>query len=304
MKALAAFVIRGRWTAALVAATTAVLFWLFPPFLILSGAVVALVTLRRGAAEGALLVGLAGLAATVLAGLALNAPWLMLWVLLACWVPLWGLALVLRATISLSATLRVAALLGLLGVGGFYLVLGDPTIWWTQILDHLRPELTVLAPPQSLGDPTTGEQLLDLLKDWAPLLPGQVVGASLLLVMAALFLGRWWQALLFNPGGFRPEFQQLRLGRPLAVLVLLLFGAASLSGWPFLINLVMVLGMLYSIQGIAVVHALVFKLQLSPAWLLLFYLLLVPLLSQVVMALGIADAWADFRVRIRARDRS
>lgn len=301
MKALATFVIRGRLAAALVAATTAVLFWLFPPFLILSGAVVALVTLRRGAIEGALLAGLAGSGAIVLAGLVLNAPWLMLWVLLACWVPLWVLALVLRATISLSAALRVVALFGLLGVGGFYLVLGDPAIWWTQILEHLRPQLMVMAPPQSLGDPVTGEQLLDLLKEWAPFLPGQVVGAGLLLVMASLLLGRWWQALLFNPGGFRPEFQQLRLGRPLAALVLVLFGAALLSGWPFLINLVMVLGLLYSVQGIAVVHALVFKLQLSPAWLLLFYLLLVPLLSQVIMALGIADAWADFRVRIRPR---
>ncbi|MBE2294594.1 MAG: hypothetical protein IAF00_06560 [Phycisphaerales bacterium] len=304
MKALATFVIRGRLAAALVAATTAVLFWLFPPFLILSGAVVALVTLRRGAIEGALLAGLAGSGAIVLAGLVLNAPWLMLWVLLACWVPLWVLALVLRATISLSAALRVVALFGLLGVGGFYLVLGDPAIWWTQILEHLRPQLTVMAPPQSLSDSATGEQLLDLLKDWAPFLPGQVVGAGLLLVMASLLLGRWWQALLFNPGGFRPEFQQLRLGRPLAALVLVLFGTALLSGWPFLINLVMVLGLLYSVQGIAVVHALVFKLQLSPAWLLLFYLLLVPLLSQVIMALGIADAWADFRVRIRPRSGS
>jgi hypothetical protein len=116
-----------------------------------------------------------------------------------------------------------------------------------------------------------------------------------------LLLGRWWQALLFNPGGFRPEFHQLRLGRPLALLALALFGAAVLSGWPVLSNLVLVLGTLYSVQGIAVAHALVFKLRLSPAWLLLLYLFLVPLLSQLVMALGIADAWADFRTRARPR---
>ena len=58
---------------------------------------------------------------------------------------------------------------------------------------------------------------------------------------------------------------------------------------------------LYTLQGIALVHALAFKLQLSPAWLLVFYLLLVPLLSQAVIALGVADAWADFRNRIGAR---
>ena len=53
---------------------------------------------------------------------------------------------------------------------------------------------------------------------------------------------------------------------------------------------------------IALVHAVAFKRRLSPAWLLLFYLLLlVPPLSQGVMALGVVDAWADFRHRVRPR---
>ena len=288
---------RGRSAAVLIAAPTAVLFWVFPPILIVSGAVVALVTLRRGAAEGALLAALAGLGAGGLAGLVLGAVGPMLSVLLACWTPLWMLAWLLRATVSLSVTLRAAALLGLLGVGGFYLVLGDPAVWWSQTLDGLRQGLTTLPS----GERATLEQLLDLLRSWAPLLPGQVVSAALLFVLAGLLLGRWWQALLFNPGGFRPEFHQLRLGRPLALLALALFGAAVLSGWPLLSNLVLVLGTLYSMQGIAVAHALIFKLRLSPAWLLLLYLFLVPLLSQLVMALGIADAWADFRTRVRPR---
>ncbi len=289
---------RGRPAAVLVAVPAALLFWLFPPLLIMSGAVVALVTLRRGAAEGALLAGLAGLGAVALAWLVLGTSWPMLWVLLVCWAPLWALALMLRATVSLSGTVRAAALLALLGVGGFYLALGDPVVWWGQTLGGLQRELATLATPD---DRATLEQLLDLLRSWAALLPGQTVGAALLFVLTSLLLGRWWQALLFNPGGFRPEFHQLRLGRPLALLALTLFGAALLSGWPFLTNLVLVLGMLYSIQGIAVAHALVFNLGLSPAWLLLFYLLLVPLLSQLVMALGIADAWADFRTRVRPR---
>jgi len=99
------------------------------------------------------------------------------------------------------------------------------------------------------------------------------------------------------------------LGRVMAGLTLLLFAAMLVAHWPPLVNVALVLGTLYTLQGIALVHAVVFKLQLSPAWLLFFYLLLVPLLSQIVMALGIADAWAlgiadawaDFRNRIRPR---
>jgi hypothetical protein len=298
MKALAAFVMRGRSTAALVAAAAAVLFWLFPPFLIVSGATVALVTLRRGAAEGAGLMALAGLGAVALTGLALGTPWPMLDVLPACWLPVWLLALVLRATVSLSRTVQAAALLGLLGVAGFYLALGDPAVWWGGVLGQWERELAALAPT----DRAALDQLLALLKEWAPYLPGQATGAALLFVLAGLLLGRWQQALLFNPGGFQPEFHQLRLGRPLAALTLALFGVALWSTWPPLANLMLVLGLLYTVQGFALVHAVAFKRRLSPAWLLLFYLLLlVPALSQLVMALGVADAWADFRNRVRPR---
>ena len=145
------------------------------------------------------------------------------------------------------------------------------------------------------------KQVLILLKDWAPYLAGQVIGAALIFIISALLLGRWWQSLLFNRGGFGPEFQALRLGQALALFTLALFGLTVVSGWAPLANIVLVLGVLYTVQGIALVHALLAKLQLSSAWLILFYLLLIPLLSQVVMALGIVDAWADFRNRIRPR---
>ena len=302
MKALAAFVMRGRSTAVLVAATAAVLFWLFPPFLIVSGAAVALVTLRRGAAEGAWLMALAGLGAVTLTGLALGTPWPMLDVLPAYWLPVWLLALVLRATVSLSRTFQAAALLGVLGVAGFYLALGDPAVWWSGVLGQWERELASLAPLGPAADGAALDQLLALLKEWAPYLPGQAVGGVLLFALAGLLLGRWQQALLFNPGEFRPEFHQLRLGRPLAALTLALFGAAMGLAWPPLANLMLVLGLLYTVQGIALVHAVALKRRLSPAWLLLFYLLLlVPALSQLVMALGVADAWADFRNRVPPR---
>lgn len=221
--------------------------------------------------------------------------------LLLCWPPAWLLALVLRSTISLSRTFQAAALLGILGVAGFYLVLGDPTVWWNQILDQLRQELIGATPSQPTSDHATLEQVLILLKDWAPYLAGQVIGAALIFIISALLLGRWWQSLLFNRGGFGPEFQALRLGQALALFTLALFGLTVVSGWAPLANIVLVLGVLYTVQGIALVHALLAKLQLSSAWLILFYLLLIPLLSQVVMALGIVDAWADFRNRIRPR---
>jgi len=301
VKSLAAFIMRSRWSAALIASVAAASFWLFPPLLILSGAVVALVTLRRGGVEGALIMALAGIAAAGLIWPVLGDPQPMLDVLLATWLPVWLLALALRATISLSRTLQAAALLSLLGVAGFYLALGDPAIWWSAVLDHFQRELAALASSVPAGDQALLGQWLELLKAWAPWLPGQVVSAVLMVVLLALLLGRWQQALLFNPGGFRPEFHELRLGQPLAAFTLALFGSTLLLGWPPLANGLLALGMPYTVQGVALVHAMVFKRRLSPAWLVLFYLLLIPFLSQMVMALGVIDAWADFRNRIRSR---
>ena len=76
MQSLAAFIMRGRLPAALVAATAAVLFWLFPPFLIVAGAAIALMTLRQGPIEGALVMALGGIGAVGLTWLAFGGWWL------------------------------------------------------------------------------------------------------------------------------------------------------------------------------------------------------------------------------------
>lgn len=301
MKALAAFTMRGRASAVLVMAVAAVLFWLFPPFMVVSAAALALVTLRRGAAESLLLLVLAGSAATGLAALVLGTPWPMLDVLLAGWLPLWLLALMLRATVSLARTLQVAAALGLVGVLLCYLVLGDPAAWWNSLLEPLRQEAARLGPTLPAAERDTLDRMLALLGEWAPFLPGHLASMILLNGLLALFLGRGWQAALFNPGGFRTEFHALRLGRPLAGLTLVLLAGALLSGWVPLTNLALPLSVLYTVQGIALVHALAFARSLSLAWLLLFYLLLLPLLSQLVLALGLADAWIDLRARLRPK---
>ena len=84
-------------------------------------------------------------------------------VLLIGWLPLWLLALVLRATVSLSRTFQAAALLGVLGVAGFYAVLGDPAIWWGRVLSQWEQELMVLASIGQEADRAMLEQLLCLL---------------------------------------------------------------------------------------------------------------------------------------------
>jgi len=51
-----------------------------------------------------------------------------------------------------------------------------------------------------------------------------------------LMLARWWQAVLYNPGGFQQEFHQFKLQPAIAMMLMVLFLAASagvtvLTGW-------------------------------------------------------------------------
>lgn len=298
MRGLAALIMAGRWQAAGVAALAAFLALWLPPLFILSGAVLALVTLRRGATEGALVLALASLGSALLVWPTLGSVVPVQRAILLFWLPTWLLAVVLRSTVSLARALHTAVLLGGAAVLGFYLVMGSPETWWTEWLNEIHRALEQAQPG---AEPVAREQLLAVIRAWAPVIPGLLVAGFVLSVLFGLFLGRWWQALLFNPGGFRQEFHELRLGQPLALITAALFAVVLITGHPLAANLALVLGTVYILQGIAVVHGVVARAGLSSAWLVAFYLLMILLLSQLVMVVGIIDAWVDFRSRVRPR---
>lgn len=298
MRALASFVMADRWRAALVVAGMALLSLWFPPLLIFSGAALALTTLRRGPQEGALVLAIAALGGALLSLPLFGSVGPMQWILVLFWMPVGLLAWVLRVTVSLARAMQAAAALGALAVSGFYLVLGDPAAWWLNWLDRIGQTLDQTAPT---AGSVTESSLLQVLETWAPIIPGILVGGFVISVLGALLLGRWWQALLFNPGGFRQEFHELRLGRPMALVTVAVFAVVLIAGMPLAANLALVLGMIYLLQGIAVAHGVVAKSGLSTFWLVGFYVLLLLVLSQLVMIIGILDAWVDFRARIKPR---
>lgn len=299
MRGLASFVMRGRSQAALVAAVAAVLSLLLPPILIIGGGAVALVTLRRGAGEGLLAIVLAGLGTAVLAYPIFATLTPAVGIMLLFWLPLWLLAVILRSTVSLVWTLQISAVLGGLLVIGFYLVLDDPGAWWLGVLNEVfRPVL------QEANLDIDETALNELMTTLAPLMPGLMAANLLASLLLGLLLGRWWQALLYNPGGFRAEFHQLRLGRQMAVIALGIIGLALITGIPLFANLALVLGLIYGLQGVALVHGVVGKTGLGWGWLAGFYALLIIALPQLVALLclmGIADAWVDLRARIKPK---
>jgi len=281
MRAVAEFAMRGRSQAvgvATIAAALPLLFWV-------SAAVVALTSLRKGWGEGA---------------------YLLLWSLLpaAVWLVMQGdptpitvivgtsvLALVLRATSSWVYTLVAGMVLGLL---------------ISVLIPLLLPEL--VAALIEIGQKTLSTITADLAVEAAAEFDGMlssmfagILGtAHLLAILGSLILARWWQAVLYNPGGFKTEFQSLRLPRAVALpLVLLMLGGASIH--PVLLGALPVLSVPLMIAGLALVHGIVDLRKLSVGWLVAFYAMVAfvgPYVYILLTSMALVDSFVDFRGRI------
>jgi len=285
MKSIAEFAMRGRIQALIVAvpgAGTEVFFWL-------SGAVIALVTLRMGLQQGFYILLWALLPAMVLA-------WIKFPAALICLVASFVMAAVLRSTAQWATALIAGTATCLLfAVGlqfGFTEYLGD-------ILGMIKTvfEQVMANSPGKNAEAESGKMLAALgTSDLAGIF---AAGAGMFATLAVV-LGRHWQAQLYNPGGFGEEFRAIRLRMPVAIgLVLfasLLFSVPEYRLWTWICLLPLLVG------GIGLVHWMVRESGRSKGLLVAFYFLLLVFApaNQLVCALAVVDSMVNIR---RLRDR-
>lgn len=278
MRALAEFVMKGRVNAVGVAGLaigTVMFAWI-------GAAVAALVMLRKGVAEGAYVVFwalLPGLAVakfggdigpmTMLMGAAVS-------------------AFVLRQTQSWTYSMLSAV--------GFSLLMA---LMLVQFGDAYLASVAAMIQP-----------MLDQIKQQLPKMLDISHGdiAAMLSIstglwsILALMLARWWQGMLYNPGGFQAEFWRFRV-TPMAVVILvmvmLLLGNSGeqYRFWGVVCFLPLV------VAGIALVHGSVGRLGLGRIWLFVFYFALLsvsPLWALLILA-AVIDSWFDIRRRLPDR---
>lgn len=283
MRGIAEFTMRGRLQALLVIGLS--IFSVF--FFWVGAAALALVVLRRGISEGS---------------------WLLLWALLPAllvlqqfneFAPLAALlgafaaAAVLRSTVSWPPALVVATAAGAMTGGALMLFAGA----YLAEVEALMADFI----GQLQGQMATEGQALELPVPDALFIAGSIALVNALTVVVSLILGRYWQALLYNPGGFREEFHQVRLPLALsATLIGIALAGVALGGgwlpWGFLATVPCL------IAGISLVHGMVGLKQWKGHWLVLFYLLLVlvnPVKEMVIVA-ALVDSAMNLRQRIAA----
>ena len=300
MKALAGFIVSGRWQAILVATLSGVLAFMLPPFSTLTNylaaAAVALVTLRIGVTQG-LLVLVASMALTVLFYQVTGAQAAVVAItVLLLWLPCWLISVVLQQTASLARAMLAAAALGMGTLLLIYGVQGDPAPWWFERLQLIESAL------EQAGLFPQGVPADELLQDLSRLMTGVVLASLVLGAMCSVLLARWWQAMLVNPGGLRSEFNRLRFGQITGMMTLGIMILAQLSQGPvsdLAAQIVMIMLVPYLFAGLAVIHGLVATTGRGRGWLIAAYVLLaiVPQATLLLAGGGLLDTWIDFRRR-------
>lgn len=275
----------------IVASTLALLSLIMPPVSIVSSATVALVTLRRGAFEGFYVLACSSAASALLGFLLLGNYQFALLYGVVLWLPVWLISIVLREGRYLSLAVEIAVLIGILCVVGFYFYDTAPAAMWKNVLAQMLPPN---APVEEM-QPT-----LDILSHY---MTGIVAAGSVFGLLFGLFLGRWWQAVLYNPGGFRQEFLSLSTAPRLVIGSIAVFAVAALASgglsevaW----NIGILLFVLYAFIGTSVLHTVFAAKKLGRFMVPMLYitLFLIPHALLPVALIGLADPWMNLRNKI------
>jgi uncharacterized protein YybS (DUF2232 family) len=292
---LARFILKGQSQAALVTASMAILGLLVPPAAWISAASIVLVTLVHGPQRGMITIALSLLGAALFAYLIFAIPQLAVIFVLLAWLPAWMIATILRQTVSMAYSLQILTVISLFAVVIIYTLFPDFGEYWRVSLDHMVTQLAQQSDEFSLAEL---QQTEDLIINY---LPGLFVSSIMFGTMISLFLGRWWQAVFYNQGGFAKEFQSLNLGKISALIALAITFIAVIVNNVFAFSLVTVVFVLYLTQGMSLLHA-AFKLrQVNTAWLFVVYVVMffIPHLVLLLVIAGMIDPWLDIRQRIR-----
>ena len=258
-------------------------FGLIPMMFWLAAAILGLVVLRKGVKEGIPVLAWGCLPALVLWMFQGDATALMVL------VDVMLLSYLLRLTMSWSWVLLVGSFLAVISTLLQPLLMADILNLAVTLVQSVLTKEGVEVPDRNL------------------IFNQAVMAISIFQVVIAiisLFLARKWQAGLYNPGGLRTEFHQLRLPVAFSLVLggMILIGE-SLGGSFIILSQAAVPALV--LPGLALVHGVLAKKEIGIVGLIAFYLVgffvLNVYFANILVALCVIDSFVDIRSRIQAK---
>ena len=116
-------------------------------------------------------------------------------------------------------------------------------------------------------------------------------------------IARWWQSIIFKPGGFKEEFQGIRLNRRLLILIFSILVLSSAifnqySNWAYLSIFPLVVG------GLSLFHWLINEKNLGKVPIIFTYVFMVlftPYVILILALLGTVDCFYNVRQKLRVK---
>lgn len=252
---------------------------------------VAFVTLNKGFRSGLFVLVWVALPAVSMMVLK---QWSLFDVLLLHCVVVWLLAGILRKTMSWPLVLEIAALLGVFAIVGIHFGVHDVKAWWIQNLTQYIKNLSL-----DTSWKITPKEMDDLIHFVVPVASGIVAFFVLISLLAELFIARWWQSAMIQPGSLRFEILRLRI-HPWVTVVILAFVGAAFFKSPIMIDLIPVVLLPLTVAGLSLMHWFAARNK-QFVFVLLFIYLIVLFLPIVMLALLAIVGFWDSCFNVRAR---
>ncbi|MGB2242529.1 MAG: hypothetical protein ACPHX1_03885 [Porticoccaceae bacterium] len=281
MKALAEFILRGRLQALIVALVGS----FFP---LISSAAIALVSLSKGAKEGILLFLWISLALVLIQQAGSENP-LLTAVSIASLGIMVVAAIVHKVLASWQWTLLSIVVAAVIISLAFGILMGSSVTSLVAAAQEMLANVKNQEQDTQLSIELTESMLLGLV-------------ATILAIgsMMSLMLARWWQAGIYNPGGFQKEFHSFTIEVKVAVLLVAIVLTGQLLPnssqlWAELAALPLL------VAGIALVHFTVKLFGQGKQWLAFVYVGMIMVgkpVTLILVVLGLTDSLIDLRSRL------
>lgn len=298
MQAIAAFVLRGRHQAILSIIGLAALELIFTRVGLFSAAAIGLVTLVQGQRQGLIVMLVATTFFLVIASISNQTATSIVFVLIY-WLPTWFLAQLLARQISLQLVILSAGVIGLVAS----VITANLYITYEQqfnlfILDNFLPAF------KGVNTGLSPDELKVFLISLGKQVATNCAAYWVLSMCINLFIARWWQAMIYHPGGFGEEFRSIRfglipaIGGMLIVMLTLSIGSGLLS--QIFLSCLSVVILLFLMQGLSITHYVVKVRKLASVWLVVTYFLVILLPYQMflIAIIGLSDNWVNYRKRV------
>lgn len=283
---IAEFIMRGRPQAIIVALLGA---WV--PFL--SQASLGLVTLRRGWSDGLLISFWAAVPVLSVIWYG-NAVYTLLIIGVGAIVVTYVAAWFLRLRLPLSQSLWIGVVVAI------FIALLSRLYFVSSVNEEVGLFFDKLLQQQSQleqSNPQFFQELQAFIASWSSVKSfGFIALAIAFSGLIGLLVSRWWQGMLFNPGGFQQEFHSLKLSKTEVIMPVALIAGLAALGPEFQLWLACLL-LPMVVVGLGVLHCLLKHKPQGTFFLMFTYFVLfvVPTVNIVLALVAISDVWFNYR---------